>query len=64
MIRNTKQDWSIGATVKVGFLPLIVISARAEKDFLPDIYTLSSLNGKMVYEFIPHNGLTLISEAK
>lgn len=59
MIKNSKQDWSIGSTVKVGFLTLKVIAVRAEKDYLPDIYTLESAKGKK-YEFIPHNGLTAI----
>lgn len=58
MIRNTKQDWSIGAVVKVGFLRLRVISAHAVKDGLPDIYTLTSLDGRVSYEFVPHSGLT------
>lgn len=58
---KTTQDWSIGNTVKVGFLTLKVIKAEAIKDHLPDIYTLTSLDGTKVYEFIPHNGLTRIS---
>jgi len=61
MIKNTKQDWTIGKQVKVGFLSLIVESVRAEYDYLPDIYTLKSLDGKKTYEFIPHNGLTRIN---
>ena len=61
MITNTKQDWSIGSTVKVGFLTLKVLSVRAEHDYLPDIYTLENLKGDKQYEFIPHNGLTRIN---
>jgi hypothetical protein len=61
MITRTKQDWSVGQTVKVGFMRLVVVSARAEYDYLPDIYTLKSEDGKRVYEFIPHNGLTRIN---
>jgi hypothetical protein len=61
MIRKTKQNWSVGATVKVGFLSLVVVGARAEYDGLPDIYTLTSIDGSKTYEFIPHNGLTRIS---
>lgn len=61
MIKNTKQNWSVGEVVKVGFLSLRVLSIRAEYDHLPDIYTLESLNKKSVYEFIPHNGLTKIN---
>lgn len=56
MIKITKQDWSIGEWVKVGFMKLQVINIRAEKDGLPDIYELVSVSGKK-YEFIPHNGL-------
>lgn len=59
MITRTKQNWSVGEWVKVGFMKLKVVSARAEKDGMPDIYTLISENGKK-YEFIPHNGLYAI----
>ncbi len=66
MIRHSTYDgktkagnvWQVGNTVKVGFLSLRVISARAEFDGMPDIYTLESLKGDKRYEFIPHNGLT------
>lgn len=61
MITRTRQDWSIGQTVKVGFLSLRVVSVRAEYDGLPDIYTLASLDGTKRYEFIPHNGLSRLS---
>ena len=61
MIQRSKQDWSVGNVVKVGFLKLRVLSARAVKDGLPDIYTLESMDGSRRYEFIPHNGLTCIS---
>ena len=59
-ITNSKQDWTPGAIVKVGFLKLRVISCEAVIDGLPDIYTLESLDGRKHYEFIPHNGLTRI----
>ena len=59
MISRTKQNWSIGEWVKVGFMKLKVVGARAEKDGMPDIYSLESANGKK-YEFIPHNGLYAI----
>jgi hypothetical protein len=61
MITKTKQNWQIGAVVKVGFLKLRIISARAEYDGLPDIYTLESIDGSKKYEFIPHNGLNRIN---
>ena len=59
-ITNTKQDWTPGAIVKVGFLKLRVISCEAVIDGLPDIYTLESLDGRKHYEFIPHHGLSRI----
>lgn len=57
MIQNSKQNWAVGETVKVGFLKLVVVSVRAVKDYLPDIYTLESAKG-VRYEFVPHHGLT------
>ncbi len=55
--KRSKQSWSIGSIVKVGFLSLRVLAVRAEKDWLPDIYELESLDGSKKYDFIPHNGL-------
>ena len=40
-------------------MKLKVLGARAEKDGMPDIYTLEAENGRK-YEFIPHNGLYTI----
>lgn len=57
MITRSKQNWAVGQIVKVGFLNLRVLAAEAIKDYLPDIYTLESLDGSKRYEFIPHNGL-------
>ena len=59
MITRKNQDWSIGETVKVGFMKLKVEGVKAVKDGMPDIYTLISEKGKK-YEFIPHNGLFAI----
>jgi len=61
MIRNSKQTWHIGNVVKIGFMTLKVIAVRAVKDGLPDIYTLTSIDGTKEYEFIPHNGLRKIN---
>jgi hypothetical protein len=61
MITRTQQNWSVGSIVKVGFMRLRVVSARAEYDGMPDIYTLESTTGKR-YEFIPHRGLTVAEE--
>lgn len=61
---NTQQsknkNWNVGAIVKIGFMTLRVLGVRTEKDYLPDIYTLESLDGSKRYEFIPHNGLNRI----
>ena len=60
MITRTKQNWTVGSKVNIGFMKgLVVVSVRSEKDDLPDIYTLKAMNGTM-YEFIPHNGLYAI----
>lgn len=48
------QDWSIGNTVKVGFLKLKVI------DFNGTEYILESSKG-LKYSFEPHIGLNKIS---
>lgn len=59
--RNSNNVWETGSVVRVGFLSLRVLRVEAVKDFLPDIYTLSSLDGTKLYEFIPHNGLRRIN---
>lgn len=59
MVTRTKQNWSVGEWVKVGFMKLQIIGMRAEYDGLPDIYEMVSATGKK-YEFIPHNGLYAI----
>jgi hypothetical protein len=59
MITKTKQDWTIGNFVKVGFLQLKVTGVRSEKDWLLDIYELEDTKGRK-YEFIPHNGLVRV----
>jgi hypothetical protein len=61
MINSNKQDWTVGKVVKVGFVTLRVVAARAVYDGLPDIYNLESLDGSKRYEFIPHNGLTRVN---
>ena len=61
MIKHSKQDWSIGSIVKVGFIQLRVVDIRAVKDGLPDIYSLVNLAGTKRYEFIPHYGLKLVN---
>ena len=57
---RSKQDWSIGNTVKVGFMTLKITDCKAVKDGLPDIYYLVNEKNGNKYEFIPHNGLERI----
>ena len=60
MITKSKQNWTAGAIVKVGFLSLTVVAVVATPgDFKPDAYVLSSKTA--FYEFVPHNGLNKIT---
>ena len=58
-IKNSKQDWTPGALVKIGFMALEVVECiPTPGDFLPDDYRLwNPKNGKQ-YTFTPHNGLS------
>jgi len=61
MITKTKQNWQVGATVKVGFLTLVVKAAVATPgDFAPDAYILANQAGTQLYKFVPHNGVQKI----
>jgi hypothetical protein len=58
MITKTKQNWSMGQTVKVGFMTLMVAGSKETPgDFKPDAYLLESSKG-IFYAFVPHNGLS------
>jgi topoisomerase IA-like protein len=61
MIRKSKQEWEVGATVKVGFLSGLIVIAKVPTpgDYAPDAYLLS--RGDKWYSFVPHNGLSGIS---
>ena len=62
MINKSKQDWSTGATVKVGFLTLIVKQIELTPgDYKPDAYILTNTAGDKTYRFVPHNGLERIN---
>jgi hypothetical protein len=62
MIRNSKQNWTVGSTVKVGFLTLVVKAAIATPgDGLPDVYFLANVAGTKLYEFTPHVGLRSVT---
>ena len=58
---SKNKSWQPGATVKVGFLTLRVVSVEAVYDYMPDIYKLESLDGTRKYEFIPHRGISRIT---
>ena len=61
MITKTKQNWTVGQIVKVGFLSLVVKAAVATPgDYLPDAYILANQAGTQLYKFVPHNGLEKI----
>ena len=61
MIHHTRQDWSIGSTVRVGFNRLRVIATIATpQDYRPDQYALESLDGSRWYRFTPHHGLVRV----
>jgi len=65
MITKTRQNWTAGQTVKVGFLSLVVKAAIATPgDYLPDAYILANLAGTQLYHFIPHNGLEKIDASE
>lgn len=62
MIKHTRQTWTIGAVVKVGFLQLRVTAIEPTPgDYAPDAYHLESLDGSRRYRFVPHNGLERVS---
>lgn len=65
MVKNSKQNWQAGATVKVGFMSLVVKAAIATPgDYLPDAYILANQAGTQLYKFVPHNGLEKIDVAE
>jgi hypothetical protein len=60
MITNSKQQWQVGETVKVGFLTLRVTALeKTPGDYKPDAYLLCGLGDKedRKYRFVPHNGI-------
>lgn len=63
MIRNSKQEWEVGNEVRAGFVK-VTIKAKCftPGDGLPDLYICTNAAGDKLYAFIPHNGLTRITE--
>ena len=57
MIRNSKQQWEVGQTVRAGFLSLVVRAKVATPgDGMPDAYLLTNAAGDRLYCFQPHCG--------
>ncbi|QMV32397.1 hypothetical protein 8G_00003 [Ralstonia phage Hyacinthe] len=60
MIKNSKQDWSTGSIVRIGFMSLTVVAAiPTPGDSRPDSYVLASKTA--FYRFTPHHGVEKIS---
>lgn len=59
MIRNSKQAWEVGQTVKVGFLTGLTVIAKVPTpgDYAPDAYALEHVASGRFYRFVPHNGI-------
>lgn len=58
--RSAKQDWTIGQTVKIGFVAGLEILEKIATpgDYLPNLYVLRQPATGRIYKFVPHNGLT------
>lgn len=57
MIANSRQNWTVGSVVRVGFLTLTVTAIiPTPGDGMPDEYRLISAKGA-TYSFVPHYGL-------
>ena len=63
MITRTRQNWSPGSTVRVGFLRLRVLASIATPgNYRPDEYALESLDGRSYYRFTPHHGIVRVDD--
>lgn len=60
MVKTSRQDWSQGQTVKIGFLSLVVLAVvPTPGDGRPDAYVLA--RGEQCYKFVPHFGIERIT---
>ena len=58
MITRSRQDWTPGASIKVGFLTLEVVECiPTPGDYRPDDYRLWNPKSGKKYTFTPHHGL-------
>lgn len=63
MITRTRQNWTVGSTVRVGFLRLRVLASIATPgNYRPDEYALESLDGRAFYRFTPHHGIVRVDD--
>lgn len=63
MITRTRQNWTVGSTVRVGFLRLRVLASIATPgNYRPDEYALESLDGRSWYRFTPHHGIVRVDD--
>jgi hypothetical protein len=61
MITKSKQNWTVGSVVRVGFLTLTITAiVPTPGDGMPDEYLLVSAKGAK-YSFVPHNGLVRLA---
>lgn len=61
-ITKSKQNWTTGQTVKVGFLALTVVQCiPTPGDYAPDAYLLVNAAQTQLYKFVPHNGVEKVS---
>lgn len=58
--RPTKQAWTIGSTVKIGFVVGLEVLQKIATpgNYAPDHYVLRQQSTGRIYKFIPHNGLS------
>lgn len=56
----SRQDWNVGAVVKVGFVAGLTVRAKVPTpgDYAPDAYALEQAATGRFYHFVPHVGLT------
>lgn len=62
-ITNSKQNWNIGETVKVGFVTglEVIKMIPTPGDYAPDAYVLWQPRTDRFYSFVPHKGLVRCS---
>jgi hypothetical protein len=58
MIKNSKQDWTVGGTVTVAGQRFTVQAAVIDADdFAPNTFVLAGCRDSTLYRFFPHKGI-------